>query len=428
MMMSKTIPIYLGLACLVLESFVGLVVLLGASETQHAASEITTPLSIVAMPTTGRLLFHIPAIDDVVAGPENKNDFANTDTTIDGITDPLAALELNTEDGGEVHTPVTPADFPVVQARLNDEAEAEETPARIYMMDPPDQIPRVRQVLPLNDGFVVLRMPSDPLLVWEVDAVVLLETFLRDHAASVPVASDYDYKNEQQPMRQVLPMTPKERVVFRTPTDPWTTWSVDALALHVFLCDSGSAFGLDYDKYYEGATPDEDLQSTTSVHDDADEDAAANSNTEEPTAQADETCGDDDTNATESSLLRIAISRIAVYCFLGLFLTWDGFLTKPEWHKQEQPAPQPREVKPYFFLDPITPGYTKPVEERRRGLLEPHPTVQQRDPINAAPVWKRQRKPRPPGPMLHEYQGRYPGYDRYRDPFLQNRRSRSLFQ
>ena len=226
-------------------------------------------------------------------------------------------------------------------------------------------------------------------------------------------------------MREVLPLTPGGRVVFRHPSDPYTVWSVDALALFVFISDCRSAFAYHYDIYYYGAIRDELLQSATAI-DDADD---SNSHTEEPTAQADETCGDDDTNATESSLLRIAIYRIAVYCLAWFVFTWDGFLTKPEWTKQEQPAPQPREEKPYFFLDPITPGYTKPVEERRRGLLEPHPTVvQQRDPINAAPVWKRQPKPRPQGPMLHEYQGRYPGYDRYRDPFLQNRRSRSLFQ
>ena len=332
----KRITMMMITTILIVESFVGLVVLLGASdrasdlaETQQHANP-----SIVAMPTTGRLLFHIPAVD--VLGCENKNDFANTDTTIDGITDPLDALELNTEDGA-VHTPVTPAsDFPVVEARLNDEAEVEETPARVYINDNPRNNPRVRQVLPLNDGFVVLRMPSDPLLVWEVDAVLLLETFLRDHAASVPVGYNPDYDLEQ-PMREVLPLTPRGRVVFRHPSDPYTVWSVDALALFVFICDCREAFADHYDKYYEGATPeDEDLQSATAVHD-ADDAADSNSNTEEPTVQADETCGDDGSNATESTRLE--------------------------------------------------------------------------------------------NPLLHEYLGRYPGYDRYRAPIQsQNRRSRCLFQ
>jgi len=359
MMMLKTIPIYLGLAGLILESFVGLVVLHGVAETQLAASEITTPTpSIVAMPTTGRLLFYIPAVD--VLGCENINELSNTDTTIDGTTDhPMDALDLSTEDGA-LHTPITPAfDFP---ARLNDDEVEEAAPAaRVYMMDPPDQIPRVRQLLPLNDGFVVLRLPSDPLLVWEVDAVVLLETFLRDHAASVPVASDYDYKTvQQQPMRQVLPMTPKGRVVFRTPTDPWTTWSVDAPAFLKFLCLSESAFGLSYDRYYEGANPDEDSQSesATAVHD---EDAAADSNTQEPTAQADETCGDDDDhsgNANESTrleILRIAILRIAVICLHLLLLCFGNW--KPDLTEKKEPAPQPalqpREFEFQAFWEPV---------------------------------------------------------------------------
>jgi len=64
---------------LMVESFVGRVALLDASETQ-LASEMT-----VAMPTTGRILLEIPAVD--LLGCENINEFSNTDTTIDGTTD-----------------------------------------------------------------------------------------------------------------------------------------------------------------------------------------------------------------------------------------------------------------------------------------------------------------------------------------------------
>ena len=342
--------IYLGLACLI--SYLSPSDhASGVAETQHAASEITTPVSIVAMPTTGRLLFRIPAIDEV--SPASNND--NNNKAIDATTTPVVALELTTEDGA-VHTPVTPAfDFPVVEARLNVEVE-EETSARVYINDNPKNNPRERNVLPLNDGSVVLRMPSDPLLVWEVDAVLLL-AFLRNQEASVPVGYNPDYDLEQ-PMREVLPLTPGGRVVFRHPSDPYTVWSVDALALFVFICDCRSAFAYHYDIYYYGANRDELLQSATAI--DADDDDS-NSHTHEPMAQADETRGGDDHsgNATKSTwleILRIAIYRIAVYCLVWLVLTWDGFLTKPEWTKQEQPAPQPREVKIRILLGSDHPG------------------------------------------------------------------------
>ena len=181
--------IYLGLACLISylspsdHAF-------GVAETQHAASdEITTPLSIVAMPTTGRLLFRIPAIDEVA--PASDDDNNNNNKAIDATTSPVVAQEAD-------DVPAIPAasSFSVVEARLNDEAEAQETPARVYYpMDPPDHSPPVRNVLPLNDGSVVLRMPSDPLLVWEVDAVLLL-AFLRNQEASVPVGYNPDYDLE----------------------------------------------------------------------------------------------------------------------------------------------------------------------------------------------------------------------------------------
>jgi len=371
--------IYLGLVCLISHLSPS-----GVAETQHASEIATPPPSIVvAMPTTGRLLFQIPAVE--VLGCENKNDFADTDTVVDGITDPLDALELSTEDG-EIHTPVTPAfDFPVVEARLN-KAEAEEAPAtRVYYpMDPPDHIPPVRDCL--HEGTrrrLLLQLPSDPLeAVWAVDKVALY-SFVRDPEATHTVTwkSDYDWQPAES---LVLPLTPKGRVLFRMPTSPALVDSVVEHVLLTFLEDHHEvaeviAYGdyddykqagyYDYDDYEQAddATLDEDPKSATAINGgDADD---SNSNTEEPTAQADETCGDDHSgNATESTrleTLRNAISRIAVICLIWFFSTWDGFLTSKRdfsSEKEEQPAPQPRQVKIQPFWDPAV----KPVESKPR--------------------------------------------------------------
>ena len=354
--------IYLGLACLI-SHLSPSDHASGVAETQHgAASGIATPLSIVAMPTTGRLLLRIPAIDEVAPASSN-NDNNNNNKAIDATATPVVAQEPSSAEADGVPAIPAASAFPVVEARLNVEVE-EETSARVYINDNPKNNPRERNVLPLNDGSVVLRMPSDPLLVWEVDAVLLL-AFLRNQEASVPVGYNPDYDLEQ-PMREVLPLTPGGRVVFRHPSDPYTVWSVDALALFVFICDCRSAFAYHYDTYYYGANRDELLQSATAIDAD-DDDSNSHTHTHEPMAQADETPGGDDHsgNATESSqMLRIAIYRIAVYCLVWFVFTWDGFLTKPEWTKQEQPAPQPREVK-------IRPFWEQPPPNRWRQSFAP---------------------------------------------------------
>ena len=320
MMMSKTIPIYLGLACLVLESFVGLVVLLGASERASDFAETqqqhATPLTVVAMPTTGRLLFRIPAIDEVAPASSNNDDDNNK--AIDATTTPVAVAQ---------------------------------EPSYV-----------------LQEGTrrrLLLRLPSDPLTVWAVDKVALY-SFVRDDEAAHTVTWKSDFT--WQPTEcLILPLTSDGRVLFRMPSSLDLVDSVDEHVLLKFLEDHKAATMIaygDYDDYKQDGYYDdyeqwrhEELQSATAVHD-ADDAADSNSNTEEPTVQADETCGDDDTNATETTrleILRIAIYRIAVYClvgffsnaiyriaeicFLWFFSTWNGFLTGKRDFTVQQRAP-----------------------------------------------------------------------------------------
>jgi len=399
--------IYLGLACLISHlspsdhAF-------GVAETQHAASEIiTTPLSIVAMPTTGRLLLRIPAIGEVA--PASSND--NSNKAIDATTTPVVAQE---PDG--VPPIPTASSFSIVEARLNDNSAASHQKEE-YELDPPSyRIPPVHNVLPETTGErLLLRLPSDPLAaVWAVDKDALY-SFVREHEAAHTVTwnSDYSFLPAQS---LVLPLTPKGRVLFRMPSSPAL---VDSVVEHVLLkfleehkaaeviaygdCDDYEQAGY-YDDYEQAddATLDEDLQSATAIAD-----ADADSNTEEPTAQADESCGDDGTNATASTWLeelRIAILyRIFVIYLLWFLSTLDGFSTESVLTKQEQPAPP--QPAPQSYAGKIQP-FWDPTAKPEDWEPAPTRTVEQRAaPNNAAPSWMHEGisiitpMPRPQAPL-----------------------------